>query len=952
VIRHERAGLALRVLVAAVCVIAGVVSAQDQPGATSMPTERHPAVEAALQENGELARRANDPDGLAARAWTARDEATAATEDYAVLRAACVKLERAIATSGLTNTVRILLRRLRSDLPDLHKHRRKVVTVEQELDAVQLQMLDYEHRRDALDDIEAHLRDEMSALSPPVVPPERPIVETALREQLITRRDLLDTLINDAHNCYAQLAHLAEVERQIVDETRRARSWIDGSSLWLRDAVPLGLTGMGLLLSDGVDAVEWLVRPSNWVGLGRALWNDTIGNPTAALFTLLLIMLLLRQRPRIAVRLRETADSVDSLKRDRFRPTAEAFGLTLVQAGLMPAVLMLLSWRLQASAGSAGFTMSVAVGLQTTAWLALALNSLSEICRPRGLGEAHLLWPENVSASLRRHVGMLVGVVLPATFVVSTLLEHGRDPWSESLGRAIFMLGCVVLALVLRHMLRPRGKVMIYFAQRNRESWLIRARVLWVVPLVVLPLLLAALSAMGYFSTALKLQVRVQSTVWLIVGLVVVHALLLRWVFIARRRLAVMIARRKAEAAARASSAGEAAEDASAKSEDLDLVSLNAQTRRIVAAALVVVMFVGGWLIWRDVLVGLNVLDRVSLWSHQVESVAEKLGPDGQVVLDVDGLPQTESRTTTVPVTLADVMLMVLLAVMTYVAARNIPGLLQISILQRLPLDPGSLYAITTLTRYLIVIVGIVAVFGSIGIGWGEVQWLAAAVTVGLGFGLQEIFANFVSGIILLMERPIRVGDTVTVVGVRAQQGVHQQPARELDARRFDPAGDRQGGHRLRQRHQAGHETALRGGREEPQGARRALAARRLPGIRGQYAELRGALLRGRSRDRAPDPARDEHGHRRGLPRGRHRDRIPAARHPHPQRDAGPALGHDGEEQAGLMSAVCDGLLPPTSGGRPDALPSPRRRCRGRWRWGARRTRARRPRRRGLRWTP
>ena len=56
--------------------------------------------------------------------------------------------------------------------------------------------------------------------------------------------------------------------------------------------------------------------------------------------------------------------------------------------------------------------------------------------------------------------------------------------------------------------------------------------------------------------------------------------------------------------------------------------------------------------------------------------------------------------------------------------------------------------------------------FDQIGIGWSQVQWLAAAITVGLGFGLQEIFANFVSGIILLFERPVRVGDTVTVGGI------------------------------------------------------------------------------------------------------------------------------------------------------------------------------------------
>jgi potassium efflux system protein len=61
--------------------------------------------------------------------------------------------------------------------------------------------------------------------------------------------------------------------------------------------------------------------------------------------------------------------------------------------------------------------------------------------------------------------------------------------------------------------------------------------------------------------------------------------------------------------------------------------------------------------------------------------------------------------------------------------------------------------------------VGLFAGLNTLGIGWKQFQWLAAAMTAGLSFGLKDIFANFVSGIIILFERPIRWGYTVTVRG-------------------------------------------------------------------------------------------------------------------------------------------------------------------------------------------
>lgn len=116
-------------------------------------------------------------------------------------------------------------------------------------------------------------------------------------------------------------------------------------------------------------------------------------------------------------------------------------------------------------------------------------------------------------------------------------------------------------------------------------------------------------------------------------------------------------------------------------------------------------------------------------------------------------------------VTAGNLVTALIILIVTVAVGRNIPGLMEIVLLQRIPLDNSIRYAITSLASYLIWVIGIVATFGAMGIGWSKVQWLVAAVTVGVGFGLQEIVANFISGIIILFERPVRVGDTVTIGG-------------------------------------------------------------------------------------------------------------------------------------------------------------------------------------------
>jgi potassium efflux system protein len=161
---------------------------------------------------------------------------------------------------------------------------------------------------------------------------------------------------------------------------------------------------------------------------------------------------------------------------------------------------------------------------------------------------------------------------------------------------------------------------------------------------------------------------------------------------------------------------------------------------------LVTVLLLGGiWWVWREALPVLSVIFDYPLWNYS--DVA-----DGKHV--------------TRALTVGYLFLALVIGVVTAVLVRNIGALLDIVLLQRLEMQSDANYAIKVVARYAITLVGVLLACNLLGIRWGDVQWLVAALGVGLGFGLQEIVANFVSGLIVLAERPIRIGDVVTVGNV------------------------------------------------------------------------------------------------------------------------------------------------------------------------------------------
>jgi small-conductance mechanosensitive channel len=118
-------------------------------------------------------------------------------------------------------------------------------------------------------------------------------------------------------------------------------------------------------------------------------------------------------------------------------------------------------------------------------------------------------------------------------------------------------------------------------------------------------------------------------------------------------------------------------------------------------------------------------------------------------------------RLGTTSISLFDVVQVLVLIALLLRLTRWVAGLTAERLLGRTHLDMGTRQAIAAIVRYSLLIIGTLAILQNYGIQLTAFTVLAGAVGVGVGFGLQQIITNFIAGLILMFERPIKVGDRI-----------------------------------------------------------------------------------------------------------------------------------------------------------------------------------------------
>ncbi|MEQ9545008.1 MAG: mechanosensitive ion channel [Marinobacter sp.] len=502
---------------------------------------------------------------------------------------------------------------------------------------------------------------------------------------------------------------------------------------WLPNASPAGPD----TFSDLLESFGWLADEFRLAPFSQAIKASFEERSVRLGVLALTFALLLFKRRSIKSNLKSNGEYVGNVGHDRIALTQFALFNSVLLT--LPGVLALAAGALLLMEGNEFFS-ALSDGFTAAAFITLLLNFIHKVALKDGLGDRHFHWNKHSLKAIRREIPILLAAVIPITILSATTATPSGSEFEESLGRLLFILVSVALAIFAQRIMsavrvgKPDGRFL---------------RVLHLLA-VATPPLLAVASLLGYHYTALELERNLFISIcWLAFNALLFY-LGLRALAVRERRLTLerlleqrAAERKMAETRESAESSGEGMPPALDMPE-MDLKDINQQSTSLLKILVAVLAISGLWVLWANVIPALQLFDNITLWT---------------IATDLEGGDP-------LPITLGDLMLALLVGAGTVLAVKNLPGTLEVMVLSRMHLQPGSGYAITTIATYLIVIFGVIICLGVVGVQWSKLQWLVAALGVGLGFGLQEIVANFVSGIILLFERPIRVGDTVTIGGI------------------------------------------------------------------------------------------------------------------------------------------------------------------------------------------
>ncbi|MDL5168411.1 mechanosensitive channel MscK [Proteus faecis] len=557
-------------------------------------------------------------------------------------------------------------------------------------------------------------------------PHEQKELRSALELLVDARRELLDKLNNQLGNQISGSINLQMDQQQLRSVVSSLENTLAQQIFWVSSNKPINLNWFSAFPSQAIAEFQGF----------KLYWSNEnllIGAKKSLPVLIALILfgsILIWQRKKLDIQFEKLNGDINKLNKDSQLHTPLALGIVFLKTlPLSCFVLAIGYWLINSFNVQQEFIWSFAWQFAVF-WLMFEWSY--RLMSDNGVAVKHFKIPvervqQNRKRLLRLSFPMLPIILLSAYGINNPLLLVG-----DVIGQLVAIISLFGISFFTlpfcREMWQEKGNHVI--------------RTVVITLLTFSPLILMGLVIFGYYYTALRLANRWIDSLYLLMLWFIAYHASLRGLTVAARRLAYRRALERRQAMLKEKKEGEDNSLEPIQEPPMDMEQINQQSLRLTTMILFIIFASSFYGIWSDFITVFTYLDGITLWNYT--------------------LP-TELGNVVKAVTVADLLLSVSIMAISWFMTRNLPGLLEVLILSRIKLQQGASYAITTILTYIIIAIGTIVSLGILGVAWEKLQWLAAALTVGLGFGLQEIFANFVSGLIILFERPVRIGDTVTI---------------------------------------------------------------------------------------------------------------------------------------------------------------------------------------------
>ncbi|MEE9273112.1 MAG: mechanosensitive ion channel domain-containing protein [Robiginitomaculum sp.] len=563
-----------------------------------------------------------------------------------------------------------------------------------------------------------------------------------LRSLYEARRELLSVLASATDLKSRRLEKVNSEQTKLLEKVKSLCEILDGRLLWLPSTEPTGLKWPRKVVS-GIGTV--------FSGAGIKIATSTFGNEINqnlffVLFTIVIGASFIILRRRLKPVMAEMNKQVGRVQEDGYLLTPVAIIYGLLKAAPWALGLMFIAFIFAIAPHTSIGLPSIVRTFMVLSALILILTTMRAWSEKGALFDLHYRVDWELRRRLIKHIPwLLVAQFISVILIGITGNNLDYDTGVSALGVLGFLIGSIGIAVFAIKLSWQRTGVFETYSKDNVGIYLRYEKWFFIIA-IAFPIGTSFLAAFGYYESARLLLSRFFISFCVLIIAYVIHGLLQRSVTIAQRKLALEEAHARRDRIVEERRAKVAAEERGEISipkvdyDRIDLETVNRQTIQLVNAAVFIGVAVVLWTLWRNLLPALSIFNEVELYKYTSE--------DGQKAAAI---------------TLWNVMQALAIGLVAWLTSRNLPGFIDVFVLKRTSIAQSTRFAFTTVLGYIILTIGIVIAFNKLGTQWSQLQWIIAALGVGIGFGLQAIFANFISGLIILFERPVRIGDFITI---------------------------------------------------------------------------------------------------------------------------------------------------------------------------------------------